>query len=873
MFNDSNESFFSIISNYLLPQTYDKDDHVKFMIDNEIVKISKRDEMRFIIQYCKSSVNQNINVSELLGDFCKLCFFGNYFSQPDLSDVFKLVYSAQKVVSCNFDDDDDHPDYICFYFQDKENNFRLIFPFFEHNIDEVDNITNDLMDMMRDYYESEEVENIISRNSDIYRPLYRSDEYELKYIFNRLANEEENADSLVSHDEIYRLFIPKHIDARDMSNEQKNNEALTYLPMLFTKYHDSDYVPVNNIEDDPDIKAMDIVIDELDDTDDSHNLDPDTDKFRIAQDLLPMIAKSRFKQRHTWLEIGRSLCSAARGKRKGLMLWMQKSEEADSEFTDYLKNYRNSTFSSNTVRTLAYYAKKDNPKTFEVWHDKWVNRLLEKAISCTDLDIAKLLFGMYWLEFTFDKNWYQFCCNGWIDLGKGKPYELCNKIAGIINRINKFQGTILNKLAMTRDDSEKKTYNDLILKCYKLSEKLKNNKGRSGIISLAEEIFLERGFELKLNKNPTVLATPNGMIELLDTKAVFRDTRPDDCVSIKTKVTYNKGFTYESRQVVRVLGFLRSLVEDEETLHFLLKYFASFLIGYNTDKYFVSFIGDKGNNGKSSVKRVIEETLGLDLCHTFPITFLVASGSRASSASACPELAGAENARITFAQEPKNNDRFNSSVVKQVTGNDSIYVRQLFKEGKVIKVMFKIICFANRAIQLEEYDDAMRNRCIFVNFAKTFIRGAPDDPEEQHRTMTYKIDPALDDDMPMMAEGLLWLMFNYYEVYKKEGLKPPESVRKYTETYWKENDALVNFLNQCVVKISSDDSNEGIKVKFLYNIFSVWYKEGYSNQVPQMDQFKNEVNIKLGSSRWNKWIGYGLSDSAIDLVAKFNIQD
>lgn len=858
------DGFFSSISKYVLPKDYDKPDCCKFLIDNEVVKIQKKYELRIIDEYCKS-INENINICEEIDENSKLCFTGRFISKPDNEDLLRIIYCAQQILDEFGSEDSTDDSRICFYFQNPEFNFRIIFPFFEYDINDFPRMNEEMINML---YQRGEFDNIISDNVDNYRPLYRSDDYQLTYIFNKLSNEEDD-DCVIDQEYISTLYSPRLFD----KSESKHD---IYLPFLFSKYYKNE---PEEIDEDSDDEQLDIVIEDFDENEEEGlEEDSDIDKFKISEELLNMISPNRFKDHHICKEIGRCLSWAAKGKKKGLLLWIQKTQESKSDFDDFVPNYKNTSFNSNTIRTLAYYAKIDSPTRYKAWNELWINKALEKATSCHDLDIAKVLYTMYWLEFVYDEEnvWYHFTENRWVKLGKS-PIELQRYITSIITRIDILRKNLINKSLLSKDDSDKKTYNDLILKCSNLYKKLKNSLGRNSIMNLAKEFFFERGFSLKLDKNPRLLGCPNGIIEVVGTKVIFRDTRPDDYVSIVTKVKFDKRLKRDSKCVVDCYNlFLHIFDSNHEVVTYILKYFASFIKAYNKDKIFMSFIGNRGNNGKSTIKRLIEETLGPDLCWTFPISLITGTESKSNnnSSGACPELVGSEKARVGFLQEPSNTAKINSSKTKELTGDDTVYMRQLYKEGKVAKIMFKLIMNANRAIQLQDYDQAMRNRCVFVEFLNSYLDDAPDDIEEQKRTKTYKTDANLDDKIANeLSKGMLWLMFNYYELYANEGLKTlPETIKKYTEGYWRENDAIVNFIDTCIVRRDDDDEkDDGIKVKFLYNIFARWYEEEYGGQVPRMEKFKPEVNLRIGGSKRNKWYGYVLTDFAINLVAEYDI--
>lgn len=875
--DDIIDDFESSISNFI--STEEDTNASCFMHDYELIYIKNNKLNNFLTEYCKFSEKEPINVSEKLTDFSKLYFLCKYpkeFTEITNEFIVTICYCVQKLINENFDEVDKITDnsYLCFFLQDNTGYFKLWFPFFEIGIDSYFSKYRDkLIKKLSRYFEDEKIdlEELVIESKDEFRPLYRSDGFEIKYIITKLESASESLEeNLFDLNDIGEIFYPSFI--------KKKENILLYLPLLF-----SDHCSIETIQDeeDPDklvyieeAEAQGKVFEELDDEneddDDEDNRDDiQINKFDLAIQLLEMINYSRFKNEETWKAIGRAICWCCNGARKGLKLWMQVTEKARSNFTNFVENYRNTQTSCNTIRTLAGYAMTDSKIQYNAWHKKWVNAAVEKATTCNDLDIAKVLYTMYWLEFVYDDDegcWYQFFKTKWIPI-KRKAIELRKRLTSIITRIDELKKRLSIKLCRIDDGSEKKVIDTLLLNCIKLTTKLKNDKGRNGIISLASEFFYERGFISKLNKNPNLLGVDNGVIELTPERAIFRDCKPDDYISISTRVPLDVKLNWDSDCVDRCIKWFMMIFDDLATTKWFILFSSSLLRAYNNKKIFPSFTG-KGNNAKSSVKRLYEETLGPDYCWTFPISLLV-TGIRGVSSGANPEIAGSENARIAFAQEPKRADKINSSTVKELTGDDTIYNRQLYREGRIMKIMFKIVYLSNKPLQLEEYDQAMKNRCIFIDFGSTWSKDAPEDIEEQKRTRTYKDNPLFSEELPKLARGFLWIMYISFSDFCKEGLVLPPSVRQFTDNYWKENDSLVNFVEECIER--TDEKGEGIRVKFLYDIYISWYKEANGTQIPTMEWFKSEISCKIGVVNRNRWYNYSLTDKAIEIAALLNI--
>lgn len=833
-----------LILEYSADNSCKPDDCSIFIFNDDEVMINNKKVMSFLKLYCE--LNNYSELIEKVPEFSQLCIIGEYEQgkkpTENRNQVIQLVHEIQSKLKEDYDIEDDSKELICFFF-DSKINFRLQFPFYETTLDNQEELINQL---------TTEINILCSQ----YRPLIHIQNTRLKGVF--------KSDGKLTEDDNFSNYFGVPFSGE---NEKCDAEEVIkkYLPIIFSSHYDE------SINTDEYFEEEEKKDDE--EEDESESIDQDLNKYDIALHLLDIIIKRTFDDDNELKDIIRALRFTCHGSRKGFESIKTKLIEhqlIDQKEKLLKKIYYGDTDKiKNTFRTLVFYAKRDNDTRYKMWHSNWINATIEAAIYCHDYDIAKLLYKINWTDFIYTgDDFYQFEQGKWLNIKK-KAIELRKKINDIIPIIEKFKARITGKLSGVdaKNESVRNHLNDILKKCMTLTSKIKSRAGRDSIISLSSEMFYERGFTDYLDVNPFLLGVKNGVIELTTVKAIFRPCRPDDYISISTPVDYNNLLSKNSRSVRDCLEWLGKMFIDPEAVHYMLKFIASILRGQNNNRIFMSLVGERGGNSKSKFKQALEETLGKLYVWTLPKTFMVASNKQHSNNTT--ELNGAQKARLVFGQEPARNQKFDSSKIKELTGDDTIFFRKLFEEGTTQNVMFKIIYIANKALQLEEYDESIKNRVISIEMKSVWRKDAPKTIKEQYETRTFKEDPNFGMKIPRMAKGMLWLMVEYYEIYCKEGLTLPKCLQEYNDNFWRDNDMLVNFIETCLIRTESNDDK--IKVLTLYEIFKVWYSDTTGSHVPSMEFFKSEMICKLGSTNRNNWLKYKLSEEAMIYAESFDI--
>jgi putative DNA primase/helicase len=226
------------------------------------------------------------------------------------------------------------------------------------------------------------------------------------------------------------------------------------------------------------------------------------------------------------------------------------------------------------------------------------------------------------------------------------------------------------------------------------------------------------------------------------------------------------------------LAFLeRIMAGDQDLIAYLQRVIGYGLTGDTSEQALFVFHGT-GANGKSTFLEAIHEMLGQDYALRIRTeTLMVKQGDAVPS-----DIARLRGARLVSAQETEEGKRLAESLVKSLTGGDTVTARFMRQNEFQFKPEFKLFVASNHKPTIRGTDYAMWRRIRLVPFAVTI-------PEaEQDRQLCHKLQSELSGILAWAVRGCL--------AWQREGLGMPAAVRSATETYRAESDILAAFLDE-----------------------------------------------------------------------------
>jgi P4 family phage/plasmid primase-like protien len=572
-----------------------------------------------------------------------------------------------------------------------------------------------------------------------------------------------------------------------------------------------------------------------------------------ADELLKLLSPSRYSEYSRWIELGWLLHCIGNGTDRALNMWIDFSSQW--EYYDGPKEcedlWHEMYYGSYTLFVLRSWVKRENPEAYTNWHKRKIDPLIHRASkSRTPYDIANVLFKKYEGVFVCASikkdTWYEFRGHKWVELDSG--ITLKRKISiELFNDFGRYMKIVIDKRMTTTDSDTMDDCEKLMKSIMEIASNLKKTSFKNSVMQECKELFYVEGFEQNLDTNPNLIGFENGVYDL-DTM-VFREGHPDDNVTLSTGYEYDE-FDVEHPDVKNVIRFLQQVFVNVKLRKYFRRYMATCLSGGNINKHFMIFTGRRGNNGKSVTVKLMEMAFG-GYVAKIPTSLLICQ--RGKSGEATPELAMLRGKKIAIAQEPGESDKFNISQLKELTGNDSIYVRGLFEGGATMKILFKLILQCNRIPRIPAHDTATMERTKVLEFESLFNDSSPEVKADQWKKKHFPADRNIDPKLESMAPAFMWLLIKEYPKYLKEGIKAPDELIEATKNYKEDNDLYQMFISEC----TGVDETQSVNITTLWTHFSKWHKIGFpSEKLPHRNDLLQELLSRWGQRGKNlRWEG------------------
>lgn len=348
-----------------------------------------------------------------------------------------------------------------------------------------------------------------------------------------------------------------------------------------------------------------------------------------------------------------------------------------------------------------------------------------------------------------------------------------------------------------------------------------------------------------LDANPWLLTCPNGTLDLR-TGELSPHRREDSLTKLcPTTFKPDAGSYHFDR-------FLEG-VFDGPTIDFMQRFFGYCLTGDVREQILAVFHGI-GSNGKSTLLKAIEDTLGTDFSAAAPQSLLIEKKTEAHPT----ELAGLFGKRLVIAQETNHGARLAEATVKLLTGGDIISARRMREDFWTYPPTHKVVLVTNHRPRIVGNDHAIWRRLVLVPFARKFWN--PDKGETGPDELRQ--DKALPAKLKAEAEGILTWMVQGCLEWQRNGLQIPDSVRAATAEYRSEQDTLGRFAETCCIR------SNAVRVKFssLYSGLESWCNDGGDN-VPSkrfVGSWLKDNGFKEASNNGRWYLGIALKAEFTD---------
>lgn len=303
--------------------------------------------------------------------------------------------------------------------------------------------------------------------------------------------------------------------------------------------------------------------------------------------------------------------------------------------------------------------------------------------------------------------------------------------------------------------------------------------------------------------------TPKGLIDLRTGQYI--DTPQDLYITKCTAVAPSDMHKYHSDLWQKTV---EAILPDPAVRHYMQKVLGMALIAKKTDDLFVVCQGS-GGNGKTTLLNTVATALGSDYVSNITSKSLMDSyKSMSGGGVATPDIADLRGKRLALLSETKENDYFDTGIIKLLSGGGIIRARYLRQNPIEFIATHLIILDTNYIPRLKNVaDKAFKSRLVIIPFTQTFDR----------HNNTLKTDLLKKE---VLEDVLLWLVEGA-KMYLEEGLESgqnlPKAMQDMLAKYYDDNDAIHTFiLDRCV-----QGRKYVVSLKDLYSAYADWHREEY----------------------------------------------
>ena len=502
-----------------------------------------------------------------------------------------------------------------------------------------------------------------------------------------------------------------------------------------------------------------------------------------------------------------------------------------------------------TYRSIMYWSKNDASEKYDAIRKETVDFFIDQTIqTATEFDLAAVLFNMYKDRFVCvsikHKIWYEYINHRWHETDSGTNLRLA--LSKDMHKIYFDRTLEITNKAHSLGDQGDPAREKLMKTSQKITDictLLKKTMSKQNIMREACELFYDKDFLSKLDRNAYLLCFNNGVVDFK--QKIFRKGQPDDFLSKCTNIDYTPN---KAPAILKEINdFMHQLFPVKELETYMWDHLASCLIGVNTNQTFHVYKGS-GRNGKSALTSLMSKSMG-SYKGTVPITLITSKRNGIGSTSS--EVAQLDGIRYAVMQEPSKGDKINEGTMKEMTGGtDPIQARALFKDTVTFIPQFKLVVCTNTDFENTSNDDGTWRRMRYIDFMAKFLDNPFQDEKFPRSECPYQfpLDKKLEERFEVWAPVFMSMLVGI--TYENQGLvKDCHSVMANSDKHREGQDYFMGFAKN---KIRQKEGGQ-LKATELYEEFKKWYQINYGKDIPKGKELKEFMDKRYGMSVKGTW--------------------
>lgn len=356
----------------------------------------------------------------------------------------------------------------------------------------------------------------------------------------------------------------------------------------------------------------------------------------------------------------------------------------------------------------------------------------------------------------------------------------------------------------------------------KFAARTANTNGKTAMIKELEHI---EGIPVLLDDfdcDAGLLNCQNGIVDLSN-----GELKEHDPNALMSRICLPE-FDPFANEPKRWLQFLDEITNGDKELQRYLQKCVGYSLTGSIREQCVFFLYGLGNNGKSTFLDVITNLLGSYAANVQPESIMV----RKFGNGAGQDIARLKGVRFAMLEEATEGAQLNEGLLKQLSGGSKVTCRFLYGEEFEYTPEFKLWLATNHKPVIHGTDSGIWRRIRLIPFEVNI----PAD----------KVDKKLKHKLLEESKGILKWMVDGAIAYEKEGLDPPECVKRSTEEYRSEMDLIAAFVDACIE--IDYNSTELIPANQVYAIYQRWAKD-HNEYEMKTRRFYSELKKKIPTQK------------------------
>lgn len=475
----------------------------------------------------------------------------------------------------------------------------------------------------------------------------------------------------------------------------------------------------------------------------------------------------------------------------------------------------------------------------------------EQYLEVLENEFNTALFYKSWREgmHVYSKKYlYGYNINDDLLWSEISPGQIINDMASFFNQNFK---KYLNFTKPTKDD---------LVKLHKKTNKLCSENKLRSLYKLYEAEIIDDKFMDSINR-----VLPHHLPIQKGVKIDLRNGLVEQIIKAD-KFSFSCPVTYTKNRPEELINMLKAIAcNKDDDLKYLQKILGYCLTGHIDSRvYFILF--GKGCNGKTVLLNLMSKIL----CNQYQAVSKCVFISSNTNKSGGSEVLQLKDCRMATYSETNANDELNESIIKMISGNDSITARGLYREPMTFIPLCKLILCTNFKPDFNANDKANVDRVRLVPLNARFV-------DKPSKTNEYLKINGLDKiiEQKYLNEFFSWCVDGAIEYYKNPDFTPVGEMLDAQNEYIREQSNITNFIDDTFDVSGVEELMLKTEVKALYDI---WCKE---NSIKPMkmgalystfdDKFDKSIKCQNKGEYKNKWVYKGLKIKTDEIISDLDL--